>query len=509
MSNNIGTIYEKVKETGKHGLIYGLSSTLTTVIAIILVPLYTRYIDPADYGMLALVIITISIFTNIFSFGLKKAFFRFYFDKNEKNKEVITTAFSLITQFSMALILISSILSPLLSYLIIGKVEYFYIFILLAIEGGTLNISHVGLSFLRTKRQSKLYSKIFISNFIIKLLLIIVLILVFNLGILGIVLGRVISGFILLLIIISQNWKYFKIKFNRDLSMRMLKFGTPFIFSQISVFILTWFDRYFINFFKGLTEVGIYNVGYQMGAIIIVLLITPFNFIWGALKLEVMDHDNSRKYYNKILIYFSIVSFFLFLSMSLLNYEPIKLIVDSRYWDCYLVIPLVTLGYVFNGISTVMSIGIEIKKKTQYILIINGSAAILNIILNLIFIPHYGMIGAAYATFISFSIGFVLSYYINYKLYPINYQWEKVFKVILITGILFIIGWFLPLYELMEYIGFERYGIISSVLVFSIKGLIVLSFPVIIWHSNVFEDDDRGGVRKLFTETKAFFLKRD
>lgn len=509
MAKGLKTTYDKMKETGKHGLIYGLTNSLTTSLAIILVPLYTRYINTEDYGLLALIVITTSVLNNIFSFGLLKSLFRFYFDNKEDKTDIARSAFSTIIPINTFMVLFVSLISPILSLLIIGKIEYFYIFILLTIEGAFLNVSNIGMSVFRAQRRSKQYSMIYIVNVSLKLTLIISFIIFFKMGIFGIIFGRLISSIIFLSVVLKHNWKYLSLRINKRLSWEMLKFGTPFIFIGISSFVLDWFDRYFINFFIGLSEVGIYNIGYQMASVVTILFFGPFNYIWTPIKFEVMNYRNRNLYYKKIFIYISFFSFFLFLLFSLLNYEPIRIIVDPSYWGSYQVIPLVTLSYIFVGITSTVNLGIHFEKKTLYSFYITIVGVVLNIILNIFFIPYYGMIGAAYTTLISYIAMFLISFIVNRRLYKIDYNWKKFNLMFIIAFIIFLIGWFFPFYDLLSSISLEKYGYPSLLITFIFKGILVISFPMIIWWSGILEKEDKEGVLRLLKDIRRSFSKKE
>jgi len=111
--------------------------------------------------------------------------------------------------------------------------------------------------------------------------------------------------------------------------------------------------------------------------------------------------------------------------------------INPNYWEGMGIIPIILGGYFFNGIFNVLSAGFNIEKKTDYLPIAVGVAAIVNIGLNFLLIPIIGYWGAAYATLIAYFISAVLLYYFTKKVYFIKYEFKRLFLIIFLTLVIY------------------------------------------------------------------------
>ena len=100
-------------------------------------------------------------------------------------------------------------------------------------------------------------------------------------------------------------------------------------------------------------------------------------------------------------------------------------LIPEMYWHGMGIIPIILAAYYFNGVITNFSAGFHILKKTKYITVVMWSAAIVNVVLNIILIPLVGIYGAAWATFAAYAVGAAVAYYYSNKVYPINYEWHR------------------------------------------------------------------------------------
>ena len=504
----LSTTYSKIKETGKHGFIYGLTNTLTLAVGLVLIPVYTRYFVPAEYGVLALVLMTLSIFGTIFSLGITSALFRFYFESDDEKskKNVANTAFTITLLSSVSLAVIGIFISPLLSEFLFATTGYELHFQLMFFTTAFTTLLQMPLAVFRAERRSKEYAIFNISDFILKLGIIIFLVVFMGWGILGVIVGRFVTTGIFALVCVFYLREFFSPRFSPAVAKELIRFGTPLLFMNLSVFVLTWFDRYFLNLFCSLEDVGIYNIGYQIGMVTLTFLLTPFTLIWSPMRFEVMHQKNADDYYRKIFTYFIAFGLFFFLGLSLLAIDGIKIIAGSAYWSAYIVIPWICLAYVFHGFNAAVNLGIDFKKKTEYQAYIFAFGAILNVGLNLYFIPIYGMIGAAFTTLVSYVVMFVLYYYVNQRLYPIRYEWRRVGLLALWAGMIFAVGWFLPVTYIANIFGFGTEGINGTLFGLSLRIAIVLLYPFGLWFGGLFEESEKAGLKRLLKEAKQKFM---
>ena len=165
--------------------------------------------------------------------------------------------------------------------------------------------------------------------------------------------------------------------------------------ASLSVFIFSATNRYFLNYYETTYEVGLYDLAFKFGNIITVLLATPISLIWPAMYLSVKDDDNAKDFYSRALTYFLSISLFFFLIFSLLSREVIHIFSNTEYWEAYTIIPILVLTYALWSIRKVINVALTLKRKTQGFAVINMIGAAINIGLNFLMIPRFGLFGAA------------------------------------------------------------------------------------------------------------------
>jgi len=147
--------------------------------------------------------------------------------------------------------------------------------------------------------------------------------------------------------------------------------------------------------------------------------------------------ENARETYSRVLTYFLLVAMFVALALSTLSLEVIAVMSTPPFYDAYKVVPLIALSYVLYGCYFVLSVGIALEGKTKYAALIVVSAAILNLGLNYLLIPSYGMMGAAVATAICYAMLPIGMFFASRRYYPIQYEYARIAKILLACGIIY------------------------------------------------------------------------
>jgi len=204
-----------------------------------------------------------------------------------------------------------------------------------------------------------------------------------------------------------------------------------------------------------------------------------------------MNDPDSKRFYSKLMTYFSFVVMIFILAVSMYGNEIVKVLTQNReYWIASQVIPIISLTIFFNMLKTLSLIGLHITKKTKTIAIITILITILNIGLNIVFVFFWRSIGAALATLISQIIFFITIYKSAQNRYPIPYEIIKVAKIIIIGTILFLLS--LMLNEFVLY---------WKVM---LKFLLILMFPVILYFIHFYEDIELLRLKQSWKKWKRF-----
>lgn len=451
------SLFEKFKETARHGIIFGVGTVLQKAITFILLPLYTTRFSASEYGTLGLITITGSVLVTICTLGVNFGLFRSYYDyENEEDRKiVISTALFIILASSFVLFILGLIFSKHLSFLVFGNPEYEVHFLMIMGISIFTMLNTIPFVIFRAQKKSIQYIIFRISFFIIAVALIIYLVAVKNWGILGVLTGSLTMEAISCLTLYFYIRKEIVLKFLKIEARKMLRFGLPLIPANLSVFVFNSTDRYFLNYFSTLHELGLYNLGYKLGTVITVLLASPIALIWPAMFLSVRKHSNAKTFYVKALTYIVFLSLLMFLGLSLLSKEVLQIFSNKQYWDAYKVIPIITLTYALWTLPKITNVAISLKRKTKAAAMIFFLGAVVNIGLNFALIPKYGMMGAAYATFITYALMVAILFFYNQRLMGVSYEWNRIFKMAIIAALIFMLGYFVVIDNLAMSIVFK------------------------------------------------------
>jgi O-antigen/teichoic acid export membrane protein len=228
-----------------------------------------------------------------------------------------------------------------------------------------------------------------------------------------------------------------------------------------------------IAYYLHLKAVGIYDFGYRIAGTIQMFLIIPFSQALLPSTYKEFKRPGDKRYYSKLMTYMCFVIVWGGLVLAIFGTLLVKLLGNNNFNGAEVFVPIIILAYIFSSMRNVASTGMLLSGKTYYIGIITVGAGLLNIGLNIILLPRFGVIAAAYTTLIAFIIFYAVTKKISDRFYHIAFENNKII-MLLITGII--------LYFISSFISLN--GIILSML---LRIAIILSFPFILYLLNFYE----------------------
>ena len=428
-----------IKRVGKNSIVFGFGTILTQALGLILIPVYTRVLTPADYGMLSIIMVVQTILLKIYT-SPRGAVTRFYFEYKDSKKElkkfIATTLF-----YSIGIALITSLILSVFGKNLFGlfakniPFKYIQFAIWIAFFG---TVFPIVLSIYQAREKSLTYSILNITKFLLTVGFIILFVVLLKQGVLGNVRGVLIAGVIMFVIALIILAKYTSLSFDLVKLKELFHYSAPLIPHVISGWIITMIARILLNKYGKLEEVGIYTLGYQCAQIMGVILMS-FNFAWTPFFFSTAKElgDKAERIFAKLTSLYMIGILFIALSISIFAKYILMLIATPEYYSAYLVIPVIVLGYVFNGMYFMATTQLNYKKQTKYLPLITGSAALFNFLLNCWMIPKFGIMGAAWTSLFSFAFMFIFSLIISRKVYPIKYEYVKILKLFVLSIVIF------------------------------------------------------------------------
>ena len=437
--------FDDLKRLTKHSAIYGVGHILSRGIGFLLLPLYTNLLSQAEYGMVALVFTFVAFANILFLYGLDSAFLRFYALEESPvgKRRVLSTAVLMVSLTSVTFFLLLFFFAEPLSRLILGQPGMGY---LLKLAGGILffdALSTFPYLLLRMEEKSGSFIGYRFVNILLTLGLNILLVAYLRKGVAGVFWSNLIASAFTLVILLPAIWPRIAAAISSQMVKELLKFGLPFVPSGLASMTMELIDRYMLREMKGIEVVGVYNAGYKLG-LFMLLVVMAFKFAWQPFFLNLgREESRAKKNFAAILTYFLLVTSFLLLVVSFFVDDLVRLsffgvtIFGSEFWSGTQVVPVVLLAYIMLGLYLIFLPGIYLKKKTKFVPLFTGVGAVTNIIGNLLLIPLWGMMGAAWATFLGYLVMALVLYVTVKRFYPVPYQFGRAAKVVCISVLTF------------------------------------------------------------------------
>jgi O-antigen/teichoic acid export membrane protein len=356
-------------------------------------------------------------------------------------------------------------------------------------------------SILRVRFQSARYSILNIIAFLFQIILISYLVIVVDSSVQSVLIGRLAGAIFEAAIFFLAVRRELSLLFSYKELREMLSFGTPLIFNQIAFFMFLMIDRLFLDHYTSIREVGIYALANTLVSAVTVLATGPFTQVWSVMRFSVMKEDVAEEYYSRVLTYIVLVSMFLALGVAAVAGDGLQLKGLKGYWPAAEILPLLSLSAVFDSASRVLNIGTTLKKRTVYAPLVLIAALGVNIALNFLLIPRFGIMGATLSTLISFIVFCALRYWSSNLFIKVRYEWGRVFTILMVGGVL--IGTF----YLLDFARGTPPTQTVLYLSLVVKTLLAVSFPALLYALRFYDEKERRRMAELW-QKMVFELRR-
>lgn len=454
--------------------IYSIPSIFSRSLAIILIPLYTRVLTPADYGSFDLFFVFATLVSLTVALEVAQGVARYYSDEKDAERRVLYASSAFwFTIFCYTVFLgISFIYSNELSRLVMGKEDLESSF-----QVGVIYIFINGVFYLiqnqfRWEFRSVHYAIVCTINTVVTALLSIILTYGVAWGLKGLLLGMVsgvLAGCLYGLWYLRHSFRF---RFQWARLKEMLIFSGPLVPSGIAVFVGLYIDRLMINHYSTLDDVGIFGMGFRAASIVGVVIVgfqvslTPL--IYAHYRDPATPSQLARIF--RIFVSFALL---MFLVVSLFAKEILTVLTVPAYYDAASIVVFLVPAILLSNMY-IFAPGTAIEKKTYLILWINVAGSVFNVFLNALLIPSFGIHGAAAAKLLSYSLVFGAYMWYSQKLYYVPHNWRLLAKATLLVAI---IAYWLPQinlsFEMM--LAFKFTGLAIGVMVILASGLVQLS----------------------------------
>lgn len=417
----------KVKDLIKNTVIIFIGRISTQFISFFLLPLYTAFIDTSEYGYVDLVSTYVTLIITIAIMQLDMAAFRFLIDYRESEdgkKKVISNIFISVAILTTLFILIYIVVA---NYVL--EIQHMWLVLLIIIAN---ILSSVLLQIARGLGKNIDYSISSIISGVTTIVLNIILIIKYRLGGLGLLISMLASNIVIsiYLIIRLKILKMIKLKYrDKELTKKLIKYSAPLVPNQLSLWVISISDRTIVSAILGTAANGIYSIANKF-SVILNSIYNVFYLAWteqASLHFEEKDRDS----------YFSLVinngiKIFGTICLLIISVMPLMfgILINENYRESYFQIPILLLGTLCSIVVGMIGSIYVAKKKTNEIAKTSIIAAVINVVLNLLFIKKFGLYAASLSTFIAYFAVMIYRWFDIKKYITIKLDVKKVIILI-------------------------------------------------------------------------------
>jgi O-antigen/teichoic acid export membrane protein len=469
------------------GAAYTAASILSKLIAVALLPLYTRYLTTTDYGAAEVMFAAVVSASIVVRLGTIEALLRFYYKDDEDPAQVVSSSFAALFWLSTAAALIAlPFAGPISEALLTEEAAM----VASPAELGRISIGGLWvltmfeylLTLFRLEERARAYFTTTILSVLAAIGLTVILVVGREEGARGLLLGSYASGAAFVLGLIVVHRRRLSLSFDRGLLRRMGRFGLPTMPAELSLYLLNFVDRIVIVRSVGLAEAGLYSLAVKFAQGVNVL-VRGFQLAWPPLAYSIRGDGEARRAYAAVVTWFVAGCAFVVAGMWLFSRWIVRALAAPQFFDSYEAIGLIATGVSLYALYMVLVVILGRTGRTEFNFPATIAALLANLALNLALVPSMGIVGAGLALVASYVVVVALMHAFTQRLFPVPYQWGRLGRVVLVTAALVGLGELLLPTE-----GFV--GLAS-------RGLLWLAYPLVLLASGFFTAEERRWLARL------------
>jgi O-antigen/teichoic acid export membrane protein len=390
----------------------------------ILLPLYMRCLDPAQFGLYALIEVTSLGLIAVAGLGFNTSYLKWYAEDSQNSSRLLGSMLvtSGLVAIGMGIAFTAAVKSDVGVRLLGGSAKEFAYLLTPLVFFESLYASFE--TNLRARRRPAAISFAAVIRLIAIALPSIWLIAFQHRGLAGLFQGRVIGDLCGLLAIIFYCRREFSLRVSRRLSLGMLRYGMPLVAISLMMLGLDAAGRYLLNAFGTLDQVGLYTAGIKISNLMRILFVAPLGAAWGGLLFQIAKKPNAQFIYSKLFGYVFLVSAAISVTLAFLTPVLFAIFSAPSYRPAMSLVPWLLLVQVVSIVLYPVSTGMYVGNTTRWLVPIYAAGLALDVVLGRVLIPRCGMYGAAWAWLVGYVVICLLMVVVGQRHYPLRFEWE-------------------------------------------------------------------------------------
>ncbi|ALC16857.1 undecaprenyl-diphospho-oligosaccharide flippase [Desulfuromonas soudanensis] len=420
-----------------HAGIYAMGNILRQLAGFLMLPIYTRYLTPADYGVVGLMIFAISLMELVFGARLYWAIPKYYFDTKDKKLQasLVSTAMILTGAISAAAAIAMVFLRQPISKGLYGTPEFASIVGFFSVLLLTQSLEEYALVYLRLQQRPWFYITVSFFRLAIQLGLNVWFVVSLEMGAMGVAVSSMISSSIFALLLLAYTLRQVGWHFNGAIAEKMIRFCWPLWLGGFAGLYIGSANRYYLRIFTSLDDIGLFELAVKFSTIITVLIWGPFATYWQVERFNYYRQGNAESIFQNVFYFISTLMVVAAIGISIFAGPVIRIMAAPTFYRASEAVPFLAFGAVFGSLVIFSNFSFLAKEKTGWISRNNYLTAAVVTVLYLSLIPMAGHVGAAMALMLAQAVQFFVVHRASRSVYDMGISLRPLVGMLFISAV--------------------------------------------------------------------------
>lgn len=408
--------------------LYGVGVVIARAVSFVMLPIYTRYLSPGDYGALQILQMVLDVTAILLSGGLASGVLRFTLKATtpEGRHGVVSTAFLLLTGLHAAGAAALALGAPWIvrSFLSGAGAEGVLWIRIVAVSFVLEAVLAVSLLWLQANGRAGLHTAASLGRLLLQVVVNVTLVVFLDYGVRGVLLGTLVANAVVGGLLAAHMLRETGLRLVGSAARDLRRFGIPYQVGMAGSFLLTFGDRFFLEHFQGLATVGLYGLAYQFAFLLHGLGPMPFFRAWGPrrLALSTEPREVRDRSYNESLLQLNLILITLAVGIALFVSPVLAILSAPAFWPAAAWVPILLAATVFQVWTDAVALGIEVSEQTRWASVAIWISVAVILLLYALLIPSLGGLGAAIATLVSMAVRFACTLRFSQRAWPVSWR---------------------------------------------------------------------------------------
>jgi O-antigen/teichoic acid export membrane protein len=417
---------------------YQVADIVSKFMAVLLLPVYTRYINPAGYGVVELLGNGVILISILVRFGMIESFLRFYYtDDDQERRDALArrTVGLLLVSTTIVSIVLAAFAAPL-SRVVLGYRDP-AIFRIAVLGLWAFTNLEMAYAVLRVDERLRAYATATLTNVVLTIASSVVLVVVAGKGARGLLLGNYGASTVVLLALWWTMRDRLRPRGHHGVETHrvLFGFGLPTVPAEASVYALSIIDRYYIFHHGrlGPSMAGLYSIAVKLAGAV-AFIVRAFQYAWPPLAYSVRDDAEAARLYGLVTTYYLLVSGLVVAGLALLGRWVLRILAAPAFFDAYKALPWVALGWALYGLWVVFLVIAARAKVTTRNFPAALAGLIVNVVMIVLLVPAFGIAGAGVALCGAYVVMIAVMHFLTRRAFAASFEWRRLIQLVVVLG---------------------------------------------------------------------------